>query len=115
MPRTSITGQRPTSAGLTPAYEPANVAGNMFRLAPGRVLHVKNGSGASVTVTIPTPAAADRLVDGLAVPDRAIAVAAGAERLIALGTSPAYKQPGGVAHIDYSAVTSVTVALFDLA
>jgi hypothetical protein len=114
VPRTTVTPQRATSAGITPAYEPANVAGNSYRLAPGRVMHVKNGSGASVTVTIPTPATADQLVDGLAVPDRTIAVGAGSERLIALGTTAAYKQPGGVANIDYSAVTSVTVAVFDI-
>lgn len=114
MPRTTVTPQRATSAGITPAYEPANVAGNAIRLARGRVVHVKNGSGSSVTVTIPTPATLDALVDGLAVPDRAIAIPAGAERLIALGTIAAYRQPGGVANLDYSAVTSVTVAAFDI-
>ena len=114
MARTTITSQRPTSAGLAPAYEPANVDGNQYRLTPGRVLHVKNGSGADLTVTVPTPASADRLVDGLAVPDRTYTIATAAERLIALGTSPAYRQAGGVAHINYSAATSVTVALFEL-
>lgn len=114
MPRTAITPQTVTSTGLAPAYEPANVAGNSFRMQASRVLHVKNGSGSSVTVTIPTPASVDQLVDGLAVPDRTIAVAAGTDRLIGLSTIAAYKQPGGVANVDYSAVTSVTVAVFDI-
>lgn len=110
MPRTAITPQRGTSAGLAPAYEPANVAGNSYLLRSGRVLHVKNGSGSSVTVTVPTPG----VVDGLAIADRTIAVPASGERLVALGTTDAYKQAGGVAYIDYSAVTSVTVAVFDI-
>jgi hypothetical protein len=109
MPRTAITPQRITSAGLAPAYEPANVAGNSFRLSTGRFMHVKNGSGGSVTVTIPTPGT----VDGLAIADRSVAVPAAGERLIALGTAGTYKQAGGVAFVDYSAVTSVTVAVFD--
>lgn len=110
MPRTTITPQKATSAGLVAAYEPANVAGNSYRMQAGRGLRVKNGSGASITVTIPTPLQ----VDGLDVTDRTITVAAGAEALIALGTSSAYKQPGGVANVDYSSVTSVTVAVIDI-
>jgi hypothetical protein len=110
VPRTAITPQKATSGGLAPAYEPANVAGNSYQMLNGRVLHVKNGSGVSVTVTIPTP----QTVDGLAVADRTIAVPASGERLIALGRTSAYKQPGYVAFIDYSAVTSVTVAVFDI-
>jgi hypothetical protein len=110
MPRTPITPQRIVAAGLAPAFEPANVAGNSFKLQNGRYAHVKNGSGSSVTVTIPTPLT----VDGLAVADRTVAVPAAGERLIALGTATAYKQAGGVAYLDYSAVTSVTVAVFDV-
>ena len=110
MARTAITPQKATSAGLGPAYEPANVDGNSFRLAAGRVLHVKNGSGAPVTVTVPTP----QTVDGLAVTDRAVSVPASGERLIALGTQSVYRQSGGLAYIDYSTVTSVTVAVFDI-
>jgi hypothetical protein len=110
MPRTAITPQRATSAGLAPAYEPANVAGNSYRLATGRVLHIKNASGASVTVTIPTPGS----VDGLAVADRTVAVPAATDRFIALSKQSVYQQTGGTAHVDYSAVTSVTVAAFDI-
>lgn len=114
MARTLITPQRATSAGLEAVYEPANVDGNSYRMVTGRVLHVVNGSGADITVTIPTPASVDTLVDGLAVPSRTITVTAGEGRFIALGNSSVYRQTGGVAHVDYSAVTTVTVAVIDV-
>jgi hypothetical protein len=110
VPRTAITPQGVTSAGRAPAYEPANVDGNSIRPVPGRLVHVKNAGTAAVTVTIPTPGT----VDGLAVADRTISVAAGADQLIALGKGEPYRQPGNVAHLNYSAVTSVTVAVFDV-
>lgn len=110
MARTAITPQKATSAGLAAAYEPANADGNSYRLSTGRVLHVKNGSGGSINVTVPTPGT----VDGNAIADRVVAVGAGAEKFIALGTTAAYKQSGGVAHVDYSAVTTVTVAVVDI-
>lgn len=110
MPRTAITPQRATSAGLAPAYEAANGLGNSFPLVAGRALHVKNASAAAVTVTVPTPGT----VDGLAIADRTISVAAGGDQLIGLGTNAAYRQPDGTALVDYSAVASVTVAVIDV-
>lgn len=110
MPRTAITPQAATAAGTAIVFEPANVLGNSFTPARGRVLLVKNGSGSSITVTLPTPATSD----GLAVADRTVTVAAAAESPIALG-SPAvsgiYAQADGSAYVDYSSVTSVTVAV----
>ena len=100
--------QTATSAGLTPATEPANVDGNSIEV--GAALQVLNSSAASVNVTVVTPG----LVDGdLALPDRVVAVAAGAVKLIArLG--PIYHQDDGTVHVNYSAVTTVTVAALKL-
>lgn len=110
MPRTAITPQKATAAGLTVAFEPANVDGNSFLPANGRVVHVRNGSAAPVTVTLPTPAT----VDGLAIADRAVSVAAGAHAAISVGpTAGVYAQTTGVVHMDWSAVTTVTVAVID--
>lgn len=107
MARTAITPQQVVSTGLTVAYEPANVDGNSIAGASRRRdLTVKNGSAGSINVTIPTPGT----VDGLAIADRVIAVAAGAEVRIRTDGS-AYRQSDGSVHIDYSAVTSVTVAV----
>lgn len=105
MARTAITPQTPTVAGAAVTYEPANVDGNSVDLATGpKLLHVKNGSGASITVTLPTPGT----VAGLAIADRTVAVPAGGERLIRLDR--VVRQTNGTAHVDYSAVTTVTVA-----
>ncbi len=111
MPRTPITPQKVTSAGRVVAFEAANVDGNSFTPVPGRALLVRNGSAASVTVTVPTPAT----VDGLSIDDRAIPVAAGAELVFGLGAFPGvYGQTDGAVHVNYSAVTTVTVAVVDL-
>lgn len=112
MPRTPITPQAGTAAGPTIAFEAANVLGNSFTPARGRALHVRNGSGASITVTVPTPATSD----GLAVADRTFTVAAGALGVFAPGASSGagiYAHTDGAVHVDYSAVTTVTVAVID--
>jgi len=67
-----------------------------------------------------TPGDRDRLVasgwevrDGLALADLAVAVPAGAERMISLRNVDVYKQPDGFTYVDFSAVASVTVAAFE--
>lgn len=110
MARTSITPQRITSAGVELSMTAANVDGHSIPMGSGLVLLVRNGDAADKTVTIPTP----QSVDGLAVTDRTVTVTAGEDRYIALGTHPVYAQDGGSAWVDFSAVTSVTVALLQV-
>ena len=69
------------------------------------ILIVKNGSGASINVTLVTPGT---LPTGDAYPDRVIAVPAGAERWIPV--LPDYAQAGGTATVNFSATASVTAA-----
>ena len=110
MPRTAITPQKATAAGLAVTFEPANSLGNSYNAAKGRALHVRNGSASPITVTLPTPATAD----GLAIADRAITVAAGAHTVIGIGSQAGiYAQTDGTVWADYSAVTTVTVAVVD--
>lgn len=106
--RTAITPQQVTSAGLVPATEPANVDGNSIPV--GAILQVTNASAGSINVTVPTPGA----VDGdLPLPDRVVAVGAGVTALIGrLG--PVFHQSDDTIHVNYSAVTSVTVAAIKL-
>lgn len=109
MARTAITPQTLTLAGAAVTLEAANVAGNSV---PPNIdfLWVKNGGVSSITVTIPTPGT----VNGLDITDRTVTVASGAERLVPIRVAgrvaPEYAQADGTVNIDYSAVTSVTVA-----
>lgn len=109
MARTAITPQSVTTAGAAITLEAANVAGNSVRYAEHRAVWVKNASGSPVTVTLPTPGTSD----GLAITDRTVSVpATTGERLIKLHRNEV--QADDTVNIDYSAVTSVTVAVVDL-
>jgi hypothetical protein len=110
VPRTAITPQKATSAGPSITFEPANNLGNSFTPQKGRALIVRNGSGSTVTLTLPTPGTAD----GLAIADRTVSVAAAAQAHVGLGAfAGIYGQADGSVNVDYSAVTSVTVAVVD--
>lgn len=110
MAQTTLVAQPVTDAGLQATYVAAdNVNGMTYRLVPHRLLHVKNGSGSSLTVTAVTPGT----VNGLAIADRTITVAAGTEQFISLGTDQPYAQADGTCSISFSSATSVTVAVLD--
>ena len=76
-----------------------------FLAAERTFLWVKNGSGASINVTITTPGT----IDGLSIADRVVAVPAGADRLIAVPDT-FYRSSDGLADVAYSAITTVTAA-----
>lgn len=110
MARTALVTQTPTYSGTVPTYAAADAANGMYFSNTGRsILHVKNGGGGSINVTIATPGTAD----GLALPDQVVAVAAGAEKMISLRNTGVYTQPDGTTYVDFSGATSVTVAVFD--
>jgi hypothetical protein len=104
-------------AGLAPVLTAPTVDNDVVDV--GRCfLMVDNASGSSVTVTVVTP----ETVDGLAITDRAVAVAAGGIELIPL-TSTHYRQSAasadvpsdaGRAYVNYSAVASVTRGVISL-
>jgi hypothetical protein len=81
------------------------VNGMQFTYTGGkRKLIVNNGSGSSINVTIPTPSTAD--VDGLNVPDRVVAVAAG--KIAVIKEFASAVQADGKIYVDFSSVTTVT-------
>jgi hypothetical protein len=92
----------PVLAGTSPTF---TTPATYETVEIGMMLIVKNGSGASINVTMVTP---DLLPTGDAYPDKVYAVAAGAERWIPVLND--YRQAGGLATVTFSAVTSVTVA-----
>lgn len=105
----AITAQKvPVLAGTAPTF----AAPSASDTAPvGSTLIVKNGSGASINVTLTTPST---LETGDAYPDKVYAVPAGQERWIPV--LAVYMDPTTrVAAVAFSATTSVTVAAIVLA
>jgi hypothetical protein len=109
MARAVPTVSRATKAGTAYALAAAPVDGDA--LPPNAVLHVKNGAGAPITLTVVTPST----VDGLAIGDFTATVPAGGERLVGPFPEAHFRQTSGatkgLVHIDYSSVTSVTRAV----
>lgn len=100
--------QNIVTTGLAASYAAASGGGDTAVPSSTAFLHVKNGGGSSINVTIATPAT----VDGdLTVQDRVVAVPNGADRFIALPDAIFRDPTTGLASISYSGVTSVTVAV----
>lgn len=98
-------------AGTAPAYAAASAGGDKVTPDSSTFLHVKNASAAAVTCTVVTPGT----VDGLAVADLAVAVAAGGEAMIGPITPGLFRDPvDGLAAITWSAVVSVSFAVLSV-
>lgn len=92
-------------AGVDMAGVAADAAGDEWANTGKEFVEVKNGSGSSITVTNDIKAT----VDGAAVTDPTVTIAAGATKMIGPYPTGAYNDPTtGRARIAYSAVTSVT-------
>lgn len=106
MARTALSVQQIRRSGLTPAYSAANVDGHSFPNSGQEILHVKTvGTGATVSFPIPGT------VDGQAVASRSVVLGTNTERLIGPFPPGTYNQPDGNVNVDFSSVTSVTVAV----
>lgn len=105
MPRTDFTVLQIARTGLTAAYTAADGSNQNAFVNDGRTyLHVKNGGGGAITVTIDTPG----VVDGLAVGNLAVSVGAGVEKVLGPFPTNIYNQSDGKVYVDWSGVTSVT-------
>ena len=105
-----LTVQPVTASGLNPTYVSAAGGGDTVRPGDDVFLHVKNGGGAPITVTI-VQAVSCSFGGATPTHDRVVSVPASGERMIPTGPAARYaSQSTGLASITYSAVTSVTVA-----
>lgn len=103
----TLATQQISQTGLGASYASAAGGGDAFTPDDKTFLHVKNGSGASINVTL-TPTGT---YDGLALGALVIAVPAGADRMIKPPAAEILRDPStGLAAITYSAVTTVTIA-----
>lgn len=97
----------PTQAGTAAAYSAASAGGDTMVPSDRTHLHVKNGSGGSITVTVVAKTACNHGV----LHNLAVAVPAGEERLIGAIIPSRFARPAdGLAEITYSDVTTLTVA-----
>jgi hypothetical protein len=103
----TLTTQNIATTGILPTYASAAGGGDAMVADSTSFLHVKNGAGVSMTVTLATPATVDTT---LAVGDRVVTVGATSEQMISV-PAELYRDPAtGLAAITYSSVTTVTVA-----
>lgn len=101
----------PVATGIADVAAQAVAAaggGDTAPVGPGRFLYVANGDASSKTVTVSTPGT----VSGLAIADTAVVVGAGDHAIIPLAN--VFRGANGRAAVTYSAVTSVSVAAFEL-
>ncbi|MEO3978771.1 hypothetical protein [Streptomyces sp. CAU 1734] len=102
-----LTAQAVSLSGLAPSYASAAAGGDKVTPSERTFLHVKNGAGAPITVTLTASAS----VRGQAVGNITVSVPASGDRMI--GPLPADLLAGpsdGLVPIGYSSATSVTVA-----
>lgn len=100
-------------SGLSPSYAAATGGGDTCVPGANTFLHVKNGSGGALTVTL--AAKAVPLTD-MTIGNLAVAIPGGQERMIGPVRPEVFGDPSaaGVAAITYSGVTSLTIGVFDL-
>lgn len=99
--------QEASAAGLDTAYVTPG-ATNTFPYAAHRSLHVINGSGGSINVTL----LAQKACNQGTLHDRVVAVPASQDRLIGdIGTQ--YVDANGYVHASFSATTTITAAVLE--
>lgn len=108
-----LTRQRIVEAGLTPSYAAAAAGGDQVDNSDGKTyLHVKNGGGAGITVTITaqTLTTEDPKLGTVTKANIVKSVGAAAEAIIGPFKKQAFNNGSNQIAITYSGVTSVTVA-----
>ncbi|MEC3977900.1 hypothetical protein [Amycolatopsis sp. H20-H5] len=98
-----------TSGGLAPNYAPVTANNDQIQNNGRRLVHLKNGSAAPVTITVTL----GRGIDGTSPPTKVVTVAAGADRFVGPWAA-AYNQADGTVSVDYSATVTVTRAVLEL-
>jgi hypothetical protein len=109
MARTALTVNQITRAGLVFSPTAANADGHRLTGIEGMFVDVNNASGGSLSVTMKTPAQKG----GLDIAEDVITIANGQAKVIGGNwDKEIYRQSDRTLHIDFSTVSSVTVAAF---
>lgn len=108
----TLTYKQPVIGGTDPAFAAAAGGGDKVPPNDHGYLHVKNGGGSPITVTVLVPG---NTKYGLANPDPTISVpATTGERIIGPFPADMADPADGLVAITYSGVTTVTVAAITL-
>jgi hypothetical protein len=106
----NLTVQKVVLTGLAPSYAAAAEGGDEF-VNSGRVfIHVKNGSGGSIDITVDSQTPCNQGVDHNAV----VAVGAGAEKMIGPFPKDRFNDTAGKVQVTYSAFADLTIAAIEL-
>ncbi|MFD1627654.1 hypothetical protein [Azospirillum griseum] len=106
--------QRPTEAGAALTYAAADPPGDSFLNTGKEVVHVKNGGGGPITLTVKSRNVAPEVpgYGPVAKPDRAVTIPAGGDRLIGPFPIKAFTEPTtSRVSMTYSSTTGVTTAI----
>lgn len=103
--------QKATLTGLNPTFVAASAAGDDFTNSGKAVLYIRNGGAAEVTVTVNSQTPCNYGFDH----DAVVAVPAGGERIIGPFPKARFNDANDKVQIAYSGVTSVTVAVLEVA
>ena len=108
----TIIAQKITQAGLKPTYVAATAAGDLLTNTGIQYFHVKNGSGVSVTASvIPViTTVIDPLLGVLIKETATLVLGAGEDGFLGPFEVDAFNSPAGTIELEYTAVTTVTVA-----
>lgn len=110
MARTILTVQEIVAAGVVPTLAAATTDGHSMPNNGNSFMEISNGHTAAHTVTFVHPGT----VDGLAVADRTVSVAAGSTAYVG-PFSMNYNQSGGYyIQVDYDSTTALSVGVFRL-
>ncbi len=103
----TLVPQDVSTAGVVPTYAAATSGGDQFANDGKTMVHVKNG-GTTTTVTV----ASQQACSQGATHNTAVAVTSGGERMIGPFDTSRYSDSGGNVLLTYSAVTSLTIGVF---
>jgi len=106
----TLTVQQAVIAGLTPSYGAAAGGGDQFANSGKAMIHVKNGGGGSINVTVDSQVACSQGSDH----DAVVAVGAGVESMIGPFPKARWNDSSDNVQITYSGVSSVTIAIVEL-
>ena len=112
----TLTAQSVVEAGLEASYDAAAAGGDAFVNDGNKIIHVLNGSGGDLTLTVTAQktTATKPGFGSLTKSNVAVVITAAEERFIGPFPTSAFNDGNGLAQITYSGVTDLTIAILDV-